>query len=60
MNYAGNVRLSRHIAEVLDHWVRVFTNPKVWVSEQGSNFKNIVVEHFSASNHIKNNSYDAY
>lgn len=31
---------SEHAADVLARWTRVFTVPDVWVSDQGSNFKN--------------------
>lgn len=35
---------SEHVAEVLFRWTSAFTAPEVWVSDQGSHFKNEVLE----------------
>lgn len=51
---------SEHTAEVLARWTRVFTAPEVWVSDQGSQFKNKVIEHLTAMHQIHHNMIVAY
>ena len=51
---------SEHTAEVLARWNRVFTTPKVWVSDQGSHFKNEVLDHLAKTYRIRHNFTVAY
>lgn len=51
---------ANHTAKELARWARTFTTPKVWVSDQGSHFKNEVVQHFAESYGIKHNFSVAY
>lgn len=51
---------SAHVSEVLARWNRVFTTPKLWVSDQGSHFKNEVVESLSRVHRIRHTFTVAY
>lgn len=51
---------SEHTAEVLARWNRVLTVPSVWVSDQGSHFKNEVLEHLASTYRIRHNLTVAY
>lgn len=51
---------SKHAAEVLSRWTRVFTSPDVWLFDQGAHFKNEVLEQLATSNNIKHNLVVAY
>ncbi len=49
-----------HTAEVLARWLRVFTAPDVWVSDQGSHFRNAVMEQLASEHHIRHSFSVAY
>lgn len=51
---------SEHTASVLARWTRVFTAPEVWVSDQGSHFKNEVLQHLAKIYGIRHNLTVAY
>ena len=51
---------SEHTAEVLARWNRVFTAPNVWVSDQGSHFKNAVLLNLAKTHRIRHNFTVAY
>lgn len=51
---------SEHAASVLARWTRTFTAPDVWVSDQGSHFKNQVLEHLAKTHRIRHNLTVAY
>lgn len=44
---------SENTAEVLRRWKRIFTAPKLWVSYQGSSFKNEVIAQRAWTNRIR-------
>ena len=46
---------SEHAADVLSRWTRVFTAPDIWVSDQGSHFKNEILEHLARTHRIRHN-----
>ena len=49
-----------HRADVLARWTRVVTAPEVWISDQGSHFKNAVIEKLAAEHRIRHNFAVAY
>jgi len=51
---------SEHTAEVLARWNRVFTTPNIWISDQGSHFKNEVLHHLAKDHRIRHNFSVAY
>ncbi|MEM1369509.1 MAG: RNase H-like domain-containing protein [Cyanobacteria bacterium P01_H01_bin.15] len=51
---------AEHVAEVLARWTRVFGSPKIWVSDQGSHFKNEVVSYLARLHHIRHHHTVAY
>ena len=51
---------AEHTAKVLAHWTRVFTTPNIWVSDQGSHFKNEVLENLAKTHRIRHNFSVAY
>lgn len=51
---------AKHTADVLARWNRVFTPPKVWVSDQGSHFKNEVIAHLASVHRIRHHFTIAY
>lgn len=51
---------SEHTSDVLARWNRIFTTPKVWVSDQGSHFKNEVISKLASTHRIRHNFSVAY
>jgi len=51
---------SEHTAEVLARWMRIFTTPSIWVSDQGSHFKNEVLEYLAKDHRIRHKFSVAY
>lgn len=51
---------SEHAASVMARRNRVFTTPRMWVSDQGSYFKNEVIELLSRVHHIRHTFTVAY
>lgn len=51
---------AEHTANVLARWIRIFTTPSVWVSDQGSHFKNEVMQQLSSEHRIRHNFSVAY
>lgn len=49
-----------HTSSVLARWNRVFTTPNVWVSDQGSHFKNQVMEQLAKAHRIRHHFTIAY
>lgn len=44
---------SKHTAEVLALWARIFTQPSVWISDQSSYFKNDILTHLASTHEIR-------
>ena len=64
---SGYVRLeltnsadAQHSASVLAKWTRVFTSPEIWVSDQGSHFKNELLNQLAHEHRISQNLTVAY
>lgn len=51
---------AEHTADVLARWMRTFTCPKVWISDQGSHFKNELLGRLSRVHRIKHQFTVAY
>ena len=51
---------AEHTTTVLAQWIRTFTAPRTWVSDQGSHFKNEVLRFLAKSHSIKHNFSVAY
>lgn len=51
---------SEHTAEVLARWNRGFTSPSIWVSDQGSQFKNGLLKYFASTYRIRHSLTVAY
>lgn len=49
-----------HTARTLARWIRTFTPPDYWISDQGSHFMNEVISEMSTTHRITHNSTLAY
>lgn len=47
---------SNHVAKILARRTRVFTAPKVWVSDQGTHFKSEVVANLARTFHVNHHA----
>lgn len=51
---------AEHVAEVLSRWHRVFSSPRMWVSDQGSHFKNEVLQSLARTHNVRHHLTVAY